>query len=64
MKVYIVYGVDGSYDDRVEYPIKCFDDRIVAENYMKHLSTHQNGNTCGVSNTRYYISDFQVENSF
>ena len=53
MKVYIVYGVDGSYDDRV-----------VAENYIKHLSTHQNGNPYGVPNTRYYISDFQVENSF
>lgn len=132
MKVYIVNGVNGEWDDRVDYPIKCFDDRIVAENYMKHLGAYnaemekhrdymltilnkldeklpiritpemlfyedsfenfkynlqiycenevdkfswemweklfnyyiKNGNTYGVPNTRYYIRDFQVENSF
>jgi hypothetical protein len=40
MKVYIVNGVDGDWDDRVDYSIKCFDDRKVAENYIEHLKTH------------------------
>lgn len=132
MKVYIVKGVDGDWDDRVDYPIKCFSDRQIAENFIEYLKKHnaemethrdymlsiinkldenlpiritpemlfyeesfenfkynlelyccneinkfsfemweklfnyyiKNGNTYGVPNTRYYITDFQVENSF
>lgn len=40
MKVHIVYGTNGDWDDRVDYPIKCFDDRKVAESYIEHLKTH------------------------
>ena len=40
MKVHIVYGTNGDWDDRVDYPIKCFDDRKVAENYIEHLKSH------------------------
>lgn len=40
MKVHIVYGTDGNWDDRVDYPIKCFDDRKIAESYIEFLKTH------------------------
>lgn len=132
MKVYIVNGVNGDWDDRVDYPIKCFSDRQIAEKFIEYLKEHniemekhrdymlsiinkldanlpiritpqmifyegsfedfkynlelycyselnkfsnemweklfnyyiKNGNTYWVPNTRYYITDFQVENNF
>jgi hypothetical protein len=132
MKVYIVNGVDGDWDDRVDYPIKCFSDRQIAEKFIEYLKEHnvemekhrdymlsiinkldenlpvritpqtffyvdsfenfkynlefyccgelnkfslemweklfnyyvKNGNTNKAPNTRYYITDFQVENNF
>lgn len=40
MKVYIVKGVNGDWDDRVDYPIKCFSDRQIAENFIEYLKKH------------------------
>lgn len=40
MKVYIVNGVNGEWDDRVDYPIKCFSDRQIAEKFIEYLKEH------------------------